>query len=96
MQEKFLEDIEANSGPFIFRIMNNLMESVSWTSDVAALTQIYAAVGEPLKAQKITGKYFHPIARLTETTGHSQNKTLQTALWDVTEDFIATRIKELA
>jgi len=61
----------------------------SWHPSDAALTQIYAAVGPKLKAEKTTGKYFHPIARENEPDLHCKNKTLQKNLWELTEKFIA-------
>jgi len=60
-----------------------------WHPSDAALTQLYAAVGPKLKAEKTTGKYFHPIAREVDTDPHCKNKTLQKHLWDLTEKFIA-------
>lgn len=95
MQEKALATLEDDYGPTIHRIMNNLVESISWTADDAALTQIYTAVGKSLKEGKITGKYYHPVARLTPPSDQSQNMTLQKLVWDMTEDFVASRKKEL-
>ena len=60
----------------------------AWDPADAALTQIYAAVGPSLKQQRITGKYFHPVARLTTPDPHAHNKTLQKFLWQLTEKFI--------
>jgi len=60
-----------------------------WHPKTAALTQVYAAVGEKLRKGQTTGKYFHPIARETKPHLHAFNRTLQTGLWDVTEAFIA-------
>lgn len=60
-----------------------------WHPKTAALTQVYAAVSEKLKREKITGKYFHPIARESKPHPHTFNHTLQTGLWEMTEAFIS-------
>ena len=57
----------------------------------AALTQLYAAVGPSLKAKKVTGMYYHPIARLTDPDAHAQGergKKLRKHLWTLTEEVI--------
>lgn len=64
-------------------------ENVVWHPKDAALTQIYLAVGPALRKQKITGKYFHPIARETKPDLHSFNQSLQSQLWELSEAFIA-------
>merc|ERR1712086_739263 len=56
-----------------------------WYPRDASLTQLYAAVSPKLRSQRISGKYYHPIARLTEPDPHCQNKTLQKMLWDMSE-----------
>jgi len=64
----------------------------SWHPRDAALTQLYAAVGPSLKAKKVTGMYYHPIARLTDPDAHAQGergKKLRKHLWTLTEEFIA-------
>lgn len=61
-----------------------------WHPREAALTQVYAAVGPNLIKDKISGKYFHPIARETKPDLHAFNMTLQTGLWEMTEAFIAS------
>jgi len=59
-----------------------------WHPRDASLTQLYAAVSPQLKAHRVTGKYFHPIARLTKPDIHCQNMTLQKMLWDMSEQVI--------
>jgi len=66
-----------------------------WHPKTAALTQVYCAASEKLKKEKVTGKYFHPIARETKPDPHSFNHTLQTGLWELTEAFIAKNTCEL-
>ena len=64
MQEKFVDRIGETLGKTARDIIDNsLFAQVSWTGSDASLTQIYTAVGKKVKEEKITGKYFHPIAR---------------------------------
>lgn len=71
-------------------LKTNLMENAAWTPKTAALTQVYAQVGPSLRKEKVTGKYFHPVARLTKPDPHAFDEKLQKHLWDLTEDFIAS------
>lgn len=74
-------------------LAEKLLEFISgafWHPREAALTQLYAAVGPKLRKNKITGKYFHPIARETTPDHHARNPQLQKMLWKMTEDFIAS------
>jgi hypothetical protein len=63
----------------------------AWTASDASLTQIYAAVAPAVLNNKISGKYFHPIARQTVPDPHAANKKLQAHLWQLTENFIAKK-----
>jgi len=65
-----------------------------WHPKTAALTQVYAAVSEKLKKEKISGKYFHPIARQTKPDPHTFNSTLQKGLWEMTEAFICEHTRD--
>jgi len=81
----FLATFSATFAEKFQEVVSNAM----WKPSDAALTQLYAAVGPSLKAQRVTGKYFHPIARETPPDLHARNATLQKMLWQLTEDFIA-------
>lgn len=75
------------------RVTNAILESLQsavWHPKDAALTQLYAAVSDEVREKKITGKYFHPIARQTQADPHARNATLQRELWRLTEDFVAS------
>ena len=61
----------------------------AWTASDASLTQIYAAVAPAVLKNKVSGKYFHPIARETVPDPHAANRSLQAHLWKLTEDFLA-------
>merc|ERR1712194_603131 len=69
-------------------LLLELTANAAWHPKEAALTQIYASVGPSLKQNKITGKYYHPIARLNAPDPHAQNMTLQKHLWKLTEDYL--------
>jgi len=60
-----------------------------WHPKDASLTALYAAVSDEVRKGKVTGKYFHPIARPTTPHAHARNGTLQNWLWGVTEDYLA-------
>merc|ERR1712107_256869 len=62
----------------------------AWTAQDAALTQVFLAVSPTIRTNKITGKYFHPIARENVPDRHAFNKTLQLGLWDLSAEIIAT------
>mmetsp|Transcript_4199 Transcript_4199/g.4912 ORF Transcript_4199/g.4912 Transcript_4199/m.4912 type:complete len:244 (-) Transcript_4199:57-788(-) len=64
---------------------------IAWKPEDAALTQLYAAVSPELKKAKITGKYFHPIARQIQPDPHARNMSLQKSLWKLSEE--ATALK---
>jgi len=69
-------------------IQRNVLPMLLWDPKDAALTQVYAAVSPELKRNKITGKYFHPIARETAPDPHAANQTLQHRLWAMSQQFI--------
>eukprot|EP00450_Noctiluca_scintillans_P009191 CAMPEP_0194496606 /NCGR_PEP_ID=MMETSP0253-20130528/13819_1 /TAXON_ID=2966 /ORGANISM="Noctiluca scintillans" /LENGTH=377 /DNA_ID=CAMNT_0039338025 /DNA_START=56 /DNA_END=1189 /DNA_ORIENTATION=- len=60
-----------------------------WTPRDASLTQVFAAVSPTLKAKKVSGKYFHPIARETAPDTLAFNRSLQRHLWDITAAYVA-------
>jgi hypothetical protein len=73
--------------------LKSAMEPFVWQPRDAALTELYAAVGPSLKIKKLTGLYYHPIARVASPDLHAQGLAgtkLRAHLWKLTEDFIAT------
>jgi len=81
-----IEPVIGKTGTDYFQ---TLIAGMSWHPRDASLTQVYAAVGVQLKREKITGKYFHPIARVNEAPDlHSFNTTLQRRLWELSIEFI--------
>eukprot|EP00211_Chloroparvula_japonica_P007398 CAMPEP_0119121746 /NCGR_PEP_ID=MMETSP1310-20130426/2232_1 /TAXON_ID=464262 /ORGANISM="Genus nov. species nov., Strain RCC2339" /LENGTH=326 /DNA_ID=CAMNT_0007111323 /DNA_START=231 /DNA_END=1211 /DNA_ORIENTATION=- len=66
-----------------------LSKAAFWSSDEAALTQVYALVGPQLLAEKTTGKYFHPIARPNAPHSvYATDKHLQRNLWALSESIV--------
>eukprot|EP00928_Gymnodinium_smaydae_P053657 TRINITY_DN37598_c0_g1_i1.p1 TRINITY_DN37598_c0_g1~~TRINITY_DN37598_c0_g1_i1.p1 ORF type:complete len:394 (-),score=64.91 TRINITY_DN37598_c0_g1_i1:197-1309(-) len=87
---RHITDVINKVSPAVASSFKDLLGSMAWHPREASLTQIYASVGPSLKEQKITGKYFHPIARLTTPDPHAQNLTLQKNLWALTEEYLAS------
>jgi len=48
------------------------------------------AVAPAILENKVTGKYYHPIARETVPDPHARNPELQARLWKMSEEFVAT------
>jgi len=68
--------------------------SLIWNPKDAALTQVYVAVSPEVLSKRITGKYFHPIARETLSDRvHAANATLQKKFWDFTQDVLKAKAK---
>ena len=81
-----LESLGDNVGGMLKGMASNLL----WDSDTASLTQIYTSVGPSLLKEKISGQYFHPIAR--QTKPHSVfgfDTKLQKGLWVLSEEVVA-------
>lgn len=76
-------------GEGMAKSLKELLDSAAWKPSDAALTQVYTSIGSKIREQKITGKYFHPIARENAPDPHARNKTLQKRLWQMTEEFIS-------
>lgn len=86
---RHIGDVISAVSPAVANSFKELMANAAWHPKDAALTQIYASVGPRLKHDQVTGKYFHPIARLTTPDPHAQNLTLQRNLWALTEEYIS-------
>eukprot|EP00658_Telonema_sp_P-2_P009753 TRINITY_DN13620_c0_g1_i1.p1 TRINITY_DN13620_c0_g1~~TRINITY_DN13620_c0_g1_i1.p1 ORF type:complete len:433 (-),score=118.76 TRINITY_DN13620_c0_g1_i1:282-1475(-) len=73
------------------KIRDFVATEMLWRPRDASLTQVYAAVSAEVKQKKLTGKYFHPIARVNHASDpHTFNTTLQSMLWEMSADFIAS------
>ena len=84
------EVITSYAGEGVAAGVQDFLGQIMWHPKDASLTQIYAAVGPAIREGRVTGKYFHPIARETAPDPHARNATLQAQLWAMTEEFIAT------
>lgn len=69
-------------------IARPFLRPILWSPDTAALTAIYLATStEPCEAPG-KSQYFAPIARKCNTSEHARNMTLQTSLWQMTEQLV--------
>jgi len=76
------------------RKLREFIGSLIWDPKDAALTQVYAAVSPDVLSKRITGKYFHPIARETLADRvHATNVTLQKSFWALTEEVLKAKAK---
>ena len=62
-----------------------------WRPSDAALTSLFLAVSPAVRAGRVSGRYFHPIAREAVPDAHARDAALQTRLWEMTEEFVAAR-----
>lgn len=68
---KHIEDaLRPTFGETGTKFVKDTVSNIAWEPRDAALTQVYIAVGPEIRANKVTGKYFHPLAR-----GISRNLT---------------------
>lgn len=81
--------IRANIGNAMADQFQSMLTAAAWHPRDAALTQVFTAVAPAIKEGKITGKYYHPIARLTKPDPHTFNMTLQKGLWELSEAVVA-------
>jgi len=70
-------------------VKEKILLRVLWEPRDAALTQLYTAIAPDLIARKVSGRYFHPIARENMPDPHAANQTLQHRLWQLSADFIS-------
>jgi NAD(P)-dependent dehydrogenase (short-subunit alcohol dehydrogenase family) len=66
-------------------------KALAWDSDSGALTQIYASASPHIVGQRITGKYFVPVAREFPASAAAQDRDLQANVWKFTEEVLAKR-----
>jgi len=76
---------------FTLNMVETTIKALTWTPEVAALTQIYTAVGPQLLKERTTGQYFHPIARLHKPPDHASDSKLQKGLWQLSEKVLASK-----
>lgn len=80
---------------YIDYVFDPLFEAACWNPSVASYTQIYTAVGPKLLREKITGQYYHPIARQHTPPEHAANPVLQKGLWELSEEVVADKLDSL-
>jgi len=85
---RHIQAVISKFSPYLAEKLLSLVAEIVWHPRDAAFTQLFLSVGPSLRKQKITGKYFHPIARQTQPDAHAFNASLQKHLWSLTESFI--------
>merc|ERR1719354_940242 len=87
----FVDGLRKKLGVFsaIIEPILGILSQIAWDSDTASLTQVYASVGPKLLSEKITGKYFHPIARENPPNKQfAHNQQLRADLWALSEQVV--------
>ncbi|OQS07978.1 WW domain-containing oxidoreductase-like isoform 2 [Thraustotheca clavata] len=72
--------------PWIIRKLLSLFQR---SEDNGAKTQLYCATSEDIVKNDWSGRYFEPIAKLSESSAISQDMELAKKLWTFTEELIA-------
>ena len=62
-----------------------------WSSDEAALTQVYTSASPDIVEQKITGQYYTPLARLHHPTHTGATDEEAAKLWAFTDQILSER-----
>lgn len=87
--------VEERVSQFLPRVavdaLMGIMTSVVWSPDEAAFTQLYTSVSPDIVQKRITGKYFHPIAKMHPPSSQATDIFAQKALWDFTDQILAKR-----
>jgi len=66
----------------------SLLGMIVWHPREAALTQLYTAISPEIFEKKISGKYYHPVAREKVPSQLAQNLNNQKRLWRWSEELI--------
>mmetsp|Transcript_21392 Transcript_21392/g.66377 ORF Transcript_21392/g.66377 Transcript_21392/m.66377 type:complete len:92 (+) Transcript_21392:147-422(+) len=69
------------------RVFDAAVRPLFWTAEEGALTVAYAAASDELRQQRLSGRYFHPIAvEQPPAPAHAANVTLQRAVWALSDE----------
>lgn len=79
-------------GAYLFDVAKTFTKACCWDSETASATQLYTAVSTDIWKKDIKAKFFHPIARLTETSRLATRENAE-ALWIATESAIDAIVK---
>ena len=79
---------------FMAPALDQFFGRVAWTSDVAALSQVFAMTSPQLQTDPETyrGKFIVPLARVGVPPVHAGNVELQKKLWTFTEELIQEKM----
>eukprot|EP00929_Paragymnodinium_shiwhaense_P016052 TRINITY_DN12418_c0_g2_i3.p1 TRINITY_DN12418_c0_g2~~TRINITY_DN12418_c0_g2_i3.p1 ORF type:complete len:377 (+),score=78.62 TRINITY_DN12418_c0_g2_i3:53-1183(+) len=86
--------VKENTSPGleVFRQLAEYLSESMWASEEGALTQVYLAAASEIREQNTRGRYFHPQAEeVLPLRPWAFNWTHQKALWQFTEELIASR-----
>lgn len=87
----FLKAVGYYAPQFVVRILKQMLDGIAWTSDVAALTQIYTAVSPQVVNNDYRGAYFHPLGNLFKANHPFITDANQRHLWSFTETILTER-----
>ena len=68
-----------------------IFEQLLWNPDDGALTQVFAAFAPRVFSERISGNYFHPVARETPVDPLAADSHMQTQLWELSEQLTAKK-----
>lgn len=79
---------------FMAPAIDQFFDRIAWTSDVAALSQVFAMTSTKLQTDPETyrGKFIVPLARVGVPPAHAGNVKLQKKLWTFTEELIQEKM----
>ena len=68
-----------------------LMQGVTWQPNDAALTQVFTAASPKIVQERITGQYYHPIAKQHPASPLAMDVGTQGKLWEFTREILEKR-----
>lgn len=71
--------------------LTNFVRSMSWTSEDAALTQVFTVASPKMVEERITGKYYHPLAKQHPASPQAMDVETQSQLWEFTRGILEKR-----
>lgn len=85
------ELVEKYLGQTASDLVMRVMQSFSWQPDDAALTQVFTAASPKIAQERITGQYYHPLAKLHPASPLAMNEATQGQLWEFTRQILDKR-----
>jgi retinol dehydrogenase-12 len=85
------KNLPAPVASLLLWMFDGVRTSLMWESDEGALTQIYLAASTDVLKKKITGKYFHPIAKEMVPNPLAVDETLLKEFWNFSEAILKSK-----